>query len=74
MSNVIELELVEVGAGYKVEVEGVLQGALEAGLTQVVVLGLDADGDTYVASSHRAADALWLMEWCKLDLLQVDRG
>jgi hypothetical protein len=73
VSNVTKLELVEVGAGYKVDVEGVLRGALEAGLDQVVVLGLDADGDTYVASSHRAADAFWLMEWCKLDLMQVGR-
>ena len=73
MSNVVNLELVEVGPGFKVEVDGVLNGALEAGLTQVVVLGLDAEGDTYVASSHRAADALWLMEWCKLDIMQVNR-
>lgn len=51
----------------------VLAAATKAELTGVVVLGYDADGDEYFASSLAdGADVLWLMERLKLRLLTVD--
>ena len=52
--------------------ERVLQAALDRGLTDVVILGYDADGQEYFASSIAdGANVVWLMERCKLMLLQV---
>lgn len=52
--------------------ERVLRKALEADLTTVVVVGYDSDGDEYFASSAAdGGDALWLIERCKKQLLEV---
>lgn len=49
----------------------VLNAALDAGLTGVVVLGWDADENEYFASSIAdGADVLWLMERLKKQLLE----
>lgn len=70
MSNVVHLKLVEgVGNGAVMPVNRVLAGARAAGLTDVVVLGYDADGDIYAGASHGAADTLWLIEQVKRWLL-----
>ena len=50
----------------------VLDAAKDFGLTQVVVMGYDAAGSEYMASS--AADGgvgMWLIERCKHRLLEV---
>lgn len=52
--------------------ERVLQGAILAGLESVVVVGVDKDGNEYAASSHGAAEAVWMMERAKLNLLRSD--
>jgi hypothetical protein len=55
-----------------IPVERILRKAQEAGLTTVVVMGWDADGDTYFASSVAdGGEVLWLMEMCKKDLLAI---
>jgi hypothetical protein len=55
--------------------EQVIEGAAEQGLKSVVVLGYDADGDEYFASSIAdGADVLWLMERLKQRLLGVPDG
>jgi hypothetical protein len=55
--------------------EQVIEGAAEKGLQSVVVLGYDADGDEYFASSIAdGADVLWLMERLKQRLLGVPDG
>lgn len=52
--------------------ERVIDGAKEAGLTEVVILGYDADGNEYFASSYAGGgDVLWLMERMKLELLRA---
>jgi hypothetical protein len=53
----------------------VLRGALEANLKTVVVVGYDAEGEEYFASSMAdGADALWLMERLKNQLLNTVIG
>lgn len=50
----------------------VLGGALEKGLQSVVILGYDADGDEFFASSISAGpEILWLMEMLRKRLLEV---
>lgn len=51
----------------------VIDGAAERALKAVVVLGYDADGSEYFASSIAdGADVLWLLERLKLKLLGVE--
>lgn len=50
----------------------VIAAALRAGLTDVVIVGYDADGDEYFASSMAdGGAALWLLERCKKALLDI---
>lgn len=52
--------------------ERILQDALDEGLETVVVVGYDADGNEYFASSVASGGtALWLMERAKLKLLTI---
>lgn len=70
MDNVVHLKLVKgCGNGHVVPPSRVLAGGRAAGLTDVVVLGYDADGALYAGSSHGAADTLWLIEQAKIWLL-----
>lgn len=65
-----------VGAGIvtRLDMEAVqiLAAAAEHNLKSVVVVGYDADGEEYFASSLAdGGDALWLLERCKKALLSV---
>lgn len=52
--------------------ERVLQAALDAELTDVVIIGYDLDGNEYFASSMAdGGNALWLLERAKLELLRT---
>jgi hypothetical protein len=52
--------------------EKVLQGALAAGLTEVVVVGYDKDGNEYIASSEaNGCNILWLLEIGKFRLMSL---
>ncbi|MBP27854.1 MAG: hypothetical protein CMH16_00805 [Methylobacterium sp.] len=54
-----------------VPAERVLHQAGLAGLTQVVVVGVDPDGALYFAGSEaKFADVLWLIELAKKQLLE----
>lgn len=64
--EVVKLKLVDgCGSGAVVPPNRVLAGARAAGLTDVVVLGYDAGGDLYAASSHGATDTNWLIDQAK---------
>ena len=53
----------------------VLAAAAEHGLQSVVIVGYDADGQEYFASSLAdAADALWLLERCKHTLVSGENA
>lgn len=55
--------------------ERVIGAAAAAGLTNVVVLGYDEDGDEYFASSYASgAEVVWLLERCKFKLMQIGSG
>lgn len=50
----------------------VLSGALGAGLSEVLVLGWDHNGDLYFSSSSaNGEDVIWLIEKAKKMLLEV---
>lgn len=50
--------------------ERILNAALSADLTEVVILGTDKDGNEYFASSQGGGpDVLWHLERAKLKLL-----
>jgi len=52
--------------------ERILQAALAAGLESAIVIGYDADGDEYFASSLADGGAvIWLLERSKLRLLRM---
>jgi hypothetical protein len=52
--------------------EIILQKAIEAGLTDVIIAGYDKDGELYIASSVAdGGDALWLAELFKKRLLEI---
>ena len=49
----------------------VLSAAIEAGMTEAVVVGLDADGNSYFASSVAdAGTVLWHLERAKWQLMR----
>jgi hypothetical protein len=51
--------------------ERVLKGALEAGVTDAVICGWDAEGAFYFASNKAdGAEVLWLLELAKKFLLE----
>lgn len=69
MTNVVNLPVI---TRLDLDPERVLQAALDEGMTGVVVIGFDADGDEYFASSYaNGADVLWLMKRCEKRLLDV---
>ena len=55
-----------------IDPQRVLAAATEAGMTEVVIVGLDADGNEYFASSQAGGpDVLWHLERAKLRLLRM---
>lgn len=51
--------------------ERVLSGALGAGMSKVVVVGYDKDGNEYLASSVAdGAEIVWLLERAKYKLIK----
>ena len=68
-TNVVQLDVLTT---LDVPPEKVLNRALKAGLTEVIIAGYDKDGELYTASS--VADggaALWLVEMFKKKLLEI---
>lgn len=55
-----------------IPVERVLQAAMEKGLTEVIIIGYDAEGQEYFASSEPSGpEALWSLERAKFKLLEI---
>jgi hypothetical protein len=54
--------------------EKVLSGAIDASLTDVVVVGVKEDGSTYLAfSTSDLYQILWFLENAKMDVLNMAR-
>ena len=67
-------EVVESGIVTRLDTDParVIRSALDAGLTEVVMVGLDADGDFYFASSLAdGAQAAWHLDRAKWKLMQI---
>jgi hypothetical protein len=57
-----------------IPVEKVLEGAIDASLDQVVVVGVKEDGSTYLAfSTSDLYQILWFLENAKMDVLMMAR-
>ena len=73
MSNVVDLNLI---TRLDLPPDKVLRRALDKSLKEVVICGLDADGEFYFASSKSdGGDVLWHLEIAKkrlLDLMDVN--
>lgn len=70
MSNVIQLDNAFFG---DLPVKTVLEAALEVDLQRVMVIGVDKDGDLYLAtSSPEKPLLLWDLEQVKRDIMEFD--
>ena len=69
MDNVIQGNFITT---LDVPVEKVLGAALKDELEQVVIIGVDSDGEIYLASSKGPESTLWLLELGKKELLDFD--
>jgi hypothetical protein len=67
--NVVDLDVI---TSLPMPSDKLLTKALENGVTNVVILGYDPDGDFYFASSDAdGGDVLWLLEIAKKRLLET---
>lgn len=67
MTNVVDLKghLQSVGAGYAISANSVLAGARSAKLQSVVVVGREADGSLYLASTSGEYETVFELESAK---------
>ena len=60
--NVVKLELREVGEGFRIDPDQILEAAKGHGFARLVIVGEPADGgELYVASSDGAAESFLLL-------------
>jgi len=53
-------------------VDRIIKGAVDAGLTEIVIIGYDKDGEEYFASSIAdGGSVLWHLERSKKKLLEI---
>lgn len=64
-ANVVKLELVEVGDGFRFEADAILEAAKGQPFTTVAVLGQLEDGTTWISGNANAGETLVLMERAK---------
>ncbi len=71
MGDIVDLNVV---TKLGISPDRVITKASYAGLTDVLVLGFDADGQFYAKSSDADGGAvLWLMELCRARLMEIAR-
>lgn len=70
MADVIPIRLTEIGEGVTLGTGKVLD-ATPRDLRELVVVGLTADGEVYVAGTDGAAKAVWLLEKGKAHVLNA---
>lgn len=69
MGEVVELDVM---TRLDVPSERLLQKAIDAKITDAVIIGYDQDGELWFASSKAdGGDVLWLMEKAKKALLEI---
>lgn len=69
VTNVIPLPVITT---LDLDAERVLEGAINSTLQSCIVLGYDADGEFYFASTMAdGGEVLWLLEMAKLKLMKA---
>lgn len=63
--NVVKLQLVEVGEGFRFDPDVILEEAKGKGFTRLAVLAETDNGEIYIAGSANAGESLVLMERAK---------
>lgn len=63
--NVVKLELVEVGEGFRFEADQILEGAKGQPFSTIAVLGQLEDGTVWISGNANAGETLVLMERAK---------
>ena len=71
--NVLRLVPETVGADYKFEPDTILEEA-KGQLTEVVVIGMDKDGDIYISASHNSGSANMLLDCGKAEIIRRATG
>lgn len=70
MGDVVELDIV---TSLPIPAERVLRKAIENGMRECVVVGLNSDGQSYFASSMPSSSAIiYYLERAKFDLLKME--
>lgn len=59
--NVVKFHPVEVGAGYKIDTDEMLEATKGTKFNKLVILGDQEDGELYVAGSANAGETLILL-------------
>lgn len=65
MSQVVKLQPVEIGEGFRFDPDEILEAAKGQGFTTLAVLGQLEDGSFWVSGSANAGETLILMERAK---------
>lgn len=69
MSNVVKLEPVEVGDGYRFDPDQVLEDAKGQEFSCLAVLGTTPDGEIWITGNANAGEILVMMEMAKRKLV-----
>lgn len=70
MGEVVKLDLVEVGEGFRFDPDDLLEKAKGHDFERLVIIGVLPDGEMYVAGSANAGESLIAIEWAKEHILQ----
>jgi hypothetical protein len=65
MTNVVELKLVEVGDGVRLDADKILEAAKGNKFDRLAIIGQLEDGEMYVAGTANAGETLVLLELAK---------
>lgn len=68
-SNVVPLELVEVGENYRIDGDKILEAAKGQKWHRMAVIGQLESGEMYIACTANAGEMLILMETAKHDIV-----
>jgi hypothetical protein len=65
VTNVVKLELIQVGEGFRFEADAILEAAKGQPFTTIAVMGQLEDGTIWISGNANAGETLVLMERAK---------
>lgn len=69
MGEIIQFTNDDVNSGTQIPVNGVIDGARDANLQSVLIIGWDENNELYVASSHSGRDCIADIELAKVKIV-----